>query len=174
MSKVTLDIEDFKALASETRLDILRAIDQRNMSLKDISQVTKLHETTVHEHLTKLVRSGFVKKNEREGHKWVYYKLSWKGSSLLHPDNTKVVVMFTSTFAIFLGSIFGLLYMLRVFGRSKVETAESMGSEFPKGGAFGASNDPFILFLTFFCLILFCIFMIISIRMFQKNKSRKL
>jgi len=89
MSQITLDIEDFKILASETRLDILRAIDQKNMSLKDISDVTKLHETTVHEHLTKLINSGYVKKDEREGHKCVYYNLTWKGSSLLHPDNTK-------------------------------------------------------------------------------------
>jgi DNA-binding transcriptional ArsR family regulator len=169
MSKVTLDIEDFKTLASETRLDILRAIDQKNMSLKDISHVTKLHETTVHEHLTKLVKSGFVKKNEREGHKWVYYKLSWKGSSLLHPDNTKVVVMFSTTFAILIGGIMGILNMLKIVAVFKVESAPKHGKV-----ALGAGDFSFVISLTFICLILFCVFMVVSIKMFRKNKPPKL
>jgi len=169
MSKVTLDIEDFKTLASETRLDILRAIDQKNMSLKDISHATKLHETTVHEHLTKLVNSGFVNKNEREGHKWVYYKLSWKGSSLLHPDNTKVVVMFTTTFAILLGGIFGLLNVLKIITPSVAKSASSSGQV-----ALGSGDGSLVLFLTLSCFILFCILIVISIRLSKKNKPPKL
>ena len=98
MSKITLDLNAFKALASDTRLDILRALDGKKMSLKDISNVTNLNKATLHEHLSKLNEAGLVKKKERDGHKWVYYKLSWKGESLLHPENTKIVVMFTTTF----------------------------------------------------------------------------
>lgn len=169
MSKITLNIDDFKTLASETRLDILHAIDQKNMSLKDISRVTQLHETTIHEHLIKLVNSGFVKKNEREGHKWVYYKLSWKGSSLLHPDNTKVVVMFTTTFAILLGCIFGVFNILRIIRGSLAQSALSSGNVVS-----GIGNFPIVLSLTLICLILFCIFMLASISMFKKNKSTKI
>ncbi len=98
MSKITLDRDTFKALASDTRLDILRALDGKNMSLKDISNITKLNKATLHEHLAKLNEAGLVKRKERDGHKWVYYKLTWKGESLLHPENTKIVVMFTTTF----------------------------------------------------------------------------
>jgi len=98
MSKVTLDMETFKALASDTRLDILKALDGKKLSLKDISSVTKLNKATLHEHLVKLNEAGLVKKNEREGHKWVFYKLSWKGECLLHPENTRIVVLFGTTF----------------------------------------------------------------------------
>lgn len=98
MSKVTLDRETFKALASDTRLDILRSLDGKNMSLKDICTETKLNKATLHEHLVKLNGAGLIKKNEREGHKWVYYKLTWKGECLLHPENTRIVVLFTTTF----------------------------------------------------------------------------
>lgn len=98
MPKVTLDMSTFKALASDTRLDILRALDGKNMSLNDISRVTNLNKATLHEHLTKLHEAGLVKKSEREGHKWVYYRLTWKGEGLLHPENTKIVVMFSTTF----------------------------------------------------------------------------
>ena len=98
MTKVTLDMNTFKALASDTRLDILKALDGKRMSLKDICTKTKLNKATLHEHLVKLNEAGLVKKKEREGHKWVYYKLTWKGECLLHPENTRIVVMFSVTF----------------------------------------------------------------------------
>ena len=98
MTKVTLDMDTFKALASDTRLDILRTLDGKKMSLRDISTATKLNKATLHEHLVKLNEAGLVKKKEREGHKFVYYKLSWKGEGLLHPENTRIVVLFGSTF----------------------------------------------------------------------------
>jgi DNA-binding transcriptional ArsR family regulator len=98
MSKVTLDRDTFKALASDTRLDILRTLDGRKMNLTEIASQTKLNKATLHEHLSKLAEAGLVKKKEREGHKWVYYKLSWKGENILHPENTRIVIMFSMTF----------------------------------------------------------------------------
>ena len=70
MPKVTLDMATFKALASDSRLDILRALDGKKMSLKDIAKATKLNKATLHEHLAKLNEAGLVKRKEREGHKW--------------------------------------------------------------------------------------------------------
>jgi len=106
MSKVTLDINTFKALASDTRLDILRTLDGKKMSLKDISNATSLNKATLHEHLTRLHEAGLVKRKERQGHKWVYYKLSWKGECLLHPENTRIVILFSTTFfCLFFGVI---------------------------------------------------------------------
>jgi len=98
MSKVLLDRDSFKALASDTRLDIIRSLDGKKLCLNDICNITKLNKATLHVHLTKLVNAGFIKKKGREGHKWVYYKLTWKGESLLHPENTRIVVLFSATF----------------------------------------------------------------------------
>lgn len=115
MSKVTLDMSTFKALASDTRLDILRSLDGKKMSLKDMSVATKLNKATLHEHLAKLHEAGLVKRKERDGHKWVYYKLSWKGECLLHPENTRIVVLFATTFITLCVGIIQL--MLYVKGR---------------------------------------------------------
>ena len=98
MTKVTLDMNTFKALASDSRLDILRALDGKKLSLKDICTITKLNKATLHVHLSKLLDAGFIKKKDRDGHKWVYYKLTWKGESLLHPENARIVVLFSATF----------------------------------------------------------------------------
>lgn len=115
MTKVTLDMSTFKALASDTRLDILRSLDGKKMSLKDISKATSLNKATLHEHLSKLHEAGLVKKKGREGHKWVYYKLSWKGECLLHPENTRIVVLFSATF---FSLFFGIIQLLN-FARGK-------------------------------------------------------
>ena len=116
MSKVMLDKESFKALASDTRLDILRALDGKKLSLKDICTITTLNKATLHVHLTKLLDAGFIKKKERDGHKWVYYKLTWKGESLLHPENTRIVIMFSVTFF----TLFCGIIQLINFARGKV------------------------------------------------------
>lgn len=113
MPKLTLDMNTFKALASDTRLNILRALDGKKMNLNDICKITNLNKATLHEHLTKLNEAGLVKKNEREGHKWVYYKLTWKGEGLLHPENTRIVVMFSTTFISLLISIMFIVNFLQ-------------------------------------------------------------
>jgi DNA-binding transcriptional ArsR family regulator len=124
MAKVTLDMNTFKALASDTRLDILRVLDGKRMSLKDISRATKLNKATLYEHLAKLHEAGLVKKKEREGHKWVYYKLTWKGEGLLHPENTRIVVMFSVTFV----SLFvAFMFLVSFLQPITVGMAETIG-----------------------------------------------
>jgi DNA-binding transcriptional ArsR family regulator len=86
------------------------------MSLKDISKATNLNKATLHEHLTKLNEAGLVKKRGREGHKWVYYKLSWKGECLLHPENTRIVVLFSATFFTL---FFGIIQLIH-FAKGKI------------------------------------------------------
>lgn len=126
MSKIALDLESFKALASESRLDILKALDGKKLNLRDLSSITNLKKATLHVHLTKLLDAGFIKKKEREGHKWVYYKLTWKGESLLHPENNRVVVLFSITF---LSLFFGIIQLLN-FAKGTIVGLASTSSDF--------------------------------------------
>ncbi|MBE3136048.1 MAG: winged helix-turn-helix transcriptional regulator [Thermoplasmata archaeon] len=113
MTKITLDRETFKALASDTRLDILKTLDGKNMGLNEIAKVSNLNKATLHEHLAKLHEVGLIKRSERDGHKWVYYKLTWKGESLLHPENTKIVILFTTTFVALWVGIIQLIWYIK-------------------------------------------------------------
>ena len=61
MVKITLDIDTFKALASDTRLDIIRALDGKKLSFKDWMIQTNLIKATLHVHLIKLNEEGIVK-----------------------------------------------------------------------------------------------------------------
>lgn len=141
MPKVTLDMNAFKALASDTRLDILKSLDGKKMSLKDISKATNLNKATLHEHLSKLHEAGLVKKKEREGHKWVYYKLSWKGESLLHPENTKIVVLFTTTF---IALWVGIIQLMTYVKGTMINLGQEIAYGTFKSGVDMEANEPLI------------------------------
>jgi DNA-binding transcriptional ArsR family regulator len=94
--RITLDAETFKALASPTRLTVLRALDERRKTLTEISRDLALNKATVHEHLALLATADLVRKRDDEGRKWIYYELTWRGQKLLHPQET-------TTFNVLLG-----------------------------------------------------------------------
>jgi DNA-binding transcriptional ArsR family regulator len=183
MTKVSLDLDSFKALASETRLDILRTLDGKKLSLKEITKATNLHKMTLYEHLSKLVSAGFIKRIEREGHKWVYYKLTWKGSSLLHPENTRIVVMFSITL---ISLFFGLISYIAFMIQEPIKTIANKGifalnenrgqidslSDTP--AEFSFTTSPLFLYIAIGCIILFITFLIVTIWRYRKNKPRKL
>jgi len=183
MAKVTLDRDAFKALASDTRLMILRSLDGKKMTVTELSTVTKMNKATLHEHLSKLLAVGLIKRNEREGHKWVYYKLSWKGSSLLHPENNRIVVMFSATFLVLIAGIGGFFnYVTRL----KPVVLESPIMEESKnydmndalmlrGGQSSEiiANHVF-LYIAVACIIGFLSLFVISYKRYQYNKKPKL
>ena len=109
MTKIPLELDDIKALASDTRLEILKALDRKKLNLRDLTTITNLNKATLHVHLSKLLDAGFIAKKERQGHKWVYYRLTWKGECLLHPENTRIVVLFGIAFVSFFVGIIQLL-----------------------------------------------------------------
>jgi len=88
VAKVILDSETFKALASPTRLAVLKSLDARRKTVTELSRDLELNKATVHEHLQLLVATGLVKKRDDEGRKWIYYELTWQGERLLHPEET--------------------------------------------------------------------------------------
>jgi DNA-binding transcriptional ArsR family regulator len=96
VAKITLDAKTFQALASTTRLTVLRALDERRKTLTELARDLELNKATVHEHLQLLAAAGLVKKRDDEGRKWIYYELTWRGQKLLHPQET-------TTFNVLLG-----------------------------------------------------------------------
>jgi len=83
MHKITLDKETIRALASETRTDILKKIDSWSMTLNKLTDDLNISKPTVHKHLTILIESGLVKKVNKDN-KWAYYELTGKGTEILH------------------------------------------------------------------------------------------
>lgn len=98
MDRITLDKDVFKALASDTRLDILKALDERQKTVTELARELKLNKATVFEHLERLISVEMVQKLE-DHRKWVYYQLTWKGRRLLHPEKITIALLLSSAFA---------------------------------------------------------------------------
>jgi DNA-binding transcriptional ArsR family regulator len=79
-----IDRKTLKALAADTRLDILKSLGRRRKMPSELSKELDLAASTVTEHLDRLEEAGLVRREET-GHKWIYYSLTEKGESLIKP-----------------------------------------------------------------------------------------
>lgn len=93
MTKIVLDAESFRALASDTRLQILKALDARPLTVSELSRLLALNKATVFEHLKQLIDAELAKREDNPDRKWVYYRLTWKGRNVLHPENAQIFLM---------------------------------------------------------------------------------
>ncbi len=111
--EIRMDRRVFEALASETRIDILKALDQRHMTVTEIAGYLGMAKSSVHEHLTKMLEVGLVEKEESE-RKWTYYRLTNKGRQILHPhEATKILLLLGASILAFAGGLAQVLSILR-------------------------------------------------------------
>jgi DNA-binding transcriptional ArsR family regulator len=96
VDKITLDREVFKALASDTRLEILKALDVRQKTVTELAKELELNKATVFEHLEKLDAVGLIQKLDNEDRKWVYWQLTWTGRRLLHPEKITLAILLST------------------------------------------------------------------------------
>ncbi|MEE9224326.1 MAG: winged helix-turn-helix domain-containing protein [Thermoplasmata archaeon] len=107
---VTLDTESMKALSSEARGRILKALDEKKMTLSDLSRELYLSKPTLKEHLAKLESTQLVRKAD-EGRKWKYYSLSRKGRQILHPGLIRFKILFSFSLSMIVLSVLIMLYV---------------------------------------------------------------
>ena len=94
--KVVLDKRSLFALASDTRLEMLKALEPNRRTVSQLAEVVKIDKAAVHRHLKKLEEGGFVARTEDHG--FVYYALTWKSRDILNPnDKTKIVILISSS-----------------------------------------------------------------------------
>jgi len=128
--KITLDRNSFMALASESRIELLKKLDERRMTLSELSRELNMSKPAVLKHLNKLIEAGLVKKNE-DKRKWIYYSLTFKGKNILHPERVKIILLLSSSIV----SIVGAIAMLWKYIHEKaVYAAQNMGNNVTYGG----------------------------------------
>jgi DNA-binding transcriptional ArsR family regulator len=89
--KVTLDQASFRALASETRIAILRGLSQKPMTLTDLANHLQISKPGVMKHLDLLQEAGLVLRDPPE-RKWILYRLTTKGERILDPNRTRIAL----------------------------------------------------------------------------------
>lgn len=103
--KIVLDRSTFKALASNTRVSMLKELDDRRKTLSELSTSLDLSVATIKEHLSRLVDANLIKQKD-DGRKWKYYDLTEKGRCILYPERKKLWVLLVSLLAVVSMSVF--------------------------------------------------------------------
>jgi len=116
--RIVLDRESFRALAVDSRINILKYLDERPHTLTELAAELELSHGTVKEHLEVLEGSGLILKQD-EGRKWKYYVLTDKGKTLINPREARV--FFSFMFGLVATLVLGLSLMLRKFLSSQSE-----------------------------------------------------
>jgi len=119
-----IDRKTLKALAADTRLDILKSLSHRRKMPSELSKELNLAPSTVIEHLDKLEEADLVRREET-GHKWIYYNLTEKGESLVRP---KIPVQFVIVLSISLIVIFaGFVYINNTSNYALAPVSKGLG-----------------------------------------------
>ena len=169
------DEELLKTLTSDTRRDIVKTLSEGDRNPSDLSRLLKKSKSTIVEHLEKLINAGLVEKNERPGHKWVFYSLTKKGESYVSKKSQRLVIILSSVFLSIIGGVFSLIEYIGKNSRMLTNGEEKLMSipQAVSGGVFDATiSIPWLLYLSIglFVLALIGIFVLILMkkkRMFE-------
>jgi DNA-binding transcriptional ArsR family regulator len=110
-TQVVLDEGSFRALSSDSRVNILKSLGGRRRTLSELSRKLSLGTSTVKEHCDVLRGAGLIEQVD-EGRKWKYYELTDKGRSIVAPslyDDLQVLITLCFTVVIAAGVLFLLL-----------------------------------------------------------------
>ena len=109
---IVLTKDTFEVLASETRLDILKILSTRRMTVTELADTLDLAKSTVHHHLQRLADAGLVAADD-DGRAWVYYALTQEGQGLLQPhDGTRIRVLLAAGLASLVGGVCAVVAFL--------------------------------------------------------------
>ena len=92
MGEITLTSTEFRALSSDTRVQIIKLLKERNYTLTELSKKLNLSPPTIKQHLDTLVKSEIIELKD-EGRKWKYYELTRKGKNIVEPSHTNVLIV---------------------------------------------------------------------------------
>ncbi len=142
--EIRITREVFEALVSETRIAILKKLDERAMTVSELARELEVGKSAVHEHLARLAEAGLVEKRA-SGRKWVYYHLTPKARGILHPERrTRILVLLSSALLALLGGVFsGWRYMRTAAGVREKAAPAAIGVS-PEEALLTGAAEPYL------------------------------
>jgi DNA-binding transcriptional ArsR family regulator len=123
--RIVLDDKSFKALSADSRISIMKSLNERRRTLSELSQKLDLGNSTIKEHCDILVNAELIRQMD-EGRKWKYYELTNKGKQIISPNlMEEVKVLIVLCFGVF--AIGGIIMMIStgLFSNSLMQGSET-------------------------------------------------
>jgi len=121
------DISLLKALASVTRLNLLKTLALRRMTLSELSKSQDMHVSTIKDHLEILKSVDLVSICD-DGHKWKYYDLTTSGKYVVLPSKKEIEILLPISLVFILVGLKNQLFNALSFARGGGLQSEMMAS----------------------------------------------
>jgi len=103
MPKVVLEQKALEALASETRVGVLKQLGDKQKTITQIARALAMDKAAVYRHLQKLGEGRLVERDA--SHSFTYYRLTWQGRAVVRPqDTTRIAIILGSSLALAIGA----------------------------------------------------------------------
>ncbi len=124
-SSIAISNNEFKALASETRTEMIKLLRERNHTLTELSKKLDMAAPTIKQHLDILQQAGLIEGLD-EGRKWKYYTLTRKGKNIFATEApANVLIVLAISAVVMVGLLYGLLLTVGSQAPGQMLQAES-------------------------------------------------
>ncbi len=124
-SSIAISSNEFKALASETRTEMIKLLRERNHTLTELSKKLDMAAPTIKQHLGILQQAGLIEGLD-EGRKWKYYTLTRKGKNIFATEApANVLIVLAISVVVMAGLLYGLLLTVGIQAPGQMLQAES-------------------------------------------------
>lgn len=124
-SSIAISSSEFRALASETRTEMIKLLRERNHTLTELSKKLDMAAPTIKQHLGILQQAGLIEGLD-EGRKWKYYTLTRKGKNIFATEApANVLIVLAISVVVMVGLLYGLLLTVGSQAPGQLMQAES-------------------------------------------------
>lgn len=127
MPELILSSSDFKALSSDTRVQIIKLLVERNYNISELSSKLSMSAPTIKQHLDVLQNCDLISLASDSSRKWKYYSLSRKGLKLVSKEDKNILVVLASSVI----GVFALLFWFYSFFTQGTLSSTNLVSELP-------------------------------------------
>ncbi len=149
--ELLLDREMLKVVTSGTKLNILRHLRVRQMTAAELTHDVGKYKNGINKHLTTLLNAGLVERIESDERKWVYYKLTKKGTEII--SSQKVYMLFL--IAGIIGGLAIIAALANFYFSKYSETPEALTRGFNPVKTMLSFGDITLLLIVIFVILLF-------------------
>jgi DNA-binding transcriptional ArsR family regulator len=107
--EMTISSNELKALSSETRINVLKLLNERKHTLAELSKIKKVSAPSMKQQLKVLEENNLIHQLN-EGRKWKYYELTVKGKQLLESKKKPIHVTLILSASIMLLVLTGIVF----------------------------------------------------------------
>lgn len=175
--RVYIKIDSLKNLISNDTKQILHSLDSNNLSKEQLQKITQLSEDRLHHQIENLINGKLIRKKQRKNE--FYYSLTYKGSSLMHPENSRILTLYAVSLASISITLSYVIHWMQTSSKTNILAPdrgffEDSNTLLATTETVQQVNNPSLSPFVFIGFILFVILISITFWRYKKNKKQVL